>query len=1112
LVNLEKNYIYIIIHLNDNEKGKMKTNREYFLFSTADNDFMSLIYKIKNTYNFSIDLINTVNYLYVDSINFFFREIVDKVYTHLSNFPYEIIDMIKDNNISLNDKITNIYVNINCNKYENRICDTNINHTEISDSNSEKTKVNKLKINNTFNDNIFNNVEKNNSNKLNNINKNYLDDIKPEESTNENNDNLENNEDYTINFNEYIFQNIDNIIKIALSYDYLFEHEEKEIIKRYQNNLDNLDKQVFLKFLLSGNLWLKIDKFKFKENLEIKQDEIEKIISKLINLNLLKSPFFFIFKKSFQNISYINPVDNKEIFNRKELINFLHYLKNDEIKYILNELKKLTKNIPNLSSNDYRCEDIFANNPFFRSDKYVDFDILKFQIKNIQKLISEFIFKSDKFQNKESKFKHSFLYNPVSFNQKNLNSINSANYKKTKIIKFTDCPKVQNIFLIIKIIENYLNDKSSNMLNNFLNIGKKNSSSQTNENINDNNNNNTHNQKVFLENKILNGKIIHIKKIFERFNSQYYSLDLNFAKIFDNATQLFFFYSEYNDINDLAKEYYQFENFEKYENYIFDKQILGKDSEYLKPIFTNKIQFKLFDNLNYIKKQFSIQYMLANDHYLNFNLMKNLLFTLLEIINPVLFKELFQDNLFYKDEKSFDIKDIDNHKMEIIKIQYEKFHTKINDKNLHKRLIDILLKFDFMNIDDSFLSKYNPAYNACYILNYFAEQTEKQKEYNLASFIYNYLLISNYLGKKRGFWWFRLILIYKNYLTNNVKKNSLSVTANDQNSNNILDYFSSENNLNTLNKNICLKLLKKSSEDKFIKSGYYEKIKSYYENIEKANNKIANKDKLNNKKNKKTKNKESTAEKIDKVETNELLDEIKKKFKSIDIDESNFNYTEITADSVFNKLTGKRMYSYNNNLSTVEQFALNHYNNLGYNGVHGENKILPCLYNLFFWDLIYYDKIPYVFQSSYQSYPLDFFSPDFYFNRENLIKNRIIEIEKFNDSDIKGYIESIFDKKKNIKTPLIDWKYYMNGKDILVKIAISITGKKLSKIFEEFAMNIRYIIKGMPDLFLWNEKSLSGSALLVEVKSINDKLSDHQKYWLKFLKNNFIETQILHIK
>jgi len=700
--------------------------------------------------------------------------------------------------------------------------------------------------------------------------------------------------------------------------------------------------------------------------------------------------------------------------------------------------------------------------------------------------------------------------------------MNPTNYKRTKIIKFDESPKIQNIFSIIKIIEDYLNNKSSNLLTDFLILGKINSKPDIKEL--------SHNDESSKANeKILQVKLLKIKKVFEKFDCDYFCLELKFAKIFDNVTQLFFFYSEYNDINNLALEFHQFEKFEKYENYICNRNALIEEKkEYLKPIFIDKFQYKLFDNIYYIKKQYNIQSFLANDNHLNYSILKNLFFILLEIINPRIFKELFGLNIFYELEDSNE----NNYKIsnikfsDCIKLKYQELFENINNQNYHKDLIDKLLIFDYNKINDSFLSKFTPAYNACYLLNYFAELTEKKKEYSFASFIYNYLLINFYLGKKRGFWWFRLILIYKNYMTKSKKRNENAIqsTNNQQNQNKINNIF----NLSTSNSNnnISLKLLKKSSEDKFIKSGYYEKIKTYYENFDKANIKNnvdvdqSNNIKINNKKGKKRKSKnkqskeitDSFAEKNSHKEKKDLLQEMKKNFKSFEIDENNFTIKVINADSVFNKFSGKRIYSFNNNLGTVEEYALNYYYNLGLNGVHGENKILPCLYNLFLWDVIYFDKVPYVFQSSYQSYPLDFFSSDFYYNRKRLIEERLSEIENYTDNDIKQYIEEIFNKKRNFKTPFVDWKFFMNGKEILTKIAISLTSKKLVKIFEEFAKSLNFIIKGMPDLFLWDEKNLSGSSLLVEVKSINDKLSDHQKYWLKFLKNINVNSEILHIK
>jgi hypothetical protein len=72
--------------------------------------------------------------------------------------------------------------------------------------------------------------------------------------------------------------------------------------------------------------------------------------------------------------------------------------------------------------------------------------------------------------------------------------------------------------------------------------------------------------------------------------------------------------------------------------------------------------------------------------------------------------------------------------------------------------------------------------------------------------------------------------------------------------------------------------------------------------------------------------------------------------------------------------------------SSVEKSALAFYQlKRNFDGVHAENQALPALYNALFWDIIYYDKVKYVFQSPYQTFPLDLFSIDFYENRKKLI-------------------------------------------------------------------------------------------------------------------------------
>ena len=57
----------------------------------------------------------------------------------------------------------------------------------------------------------------------------------------------------------------------------------------------------------------------------------------------------------------------------------------------------------------------------------------------------------------------------------------------------------------------------------------------------------------------------------------------------------------------------------------------------------------------------------------------------------------------------------------------------------------------------------------------------------------------------------------------------------------------------------------------------------------------------------------------------------------------------------------------------VENLALQYYGKQeGWNGLHVENTLMRNYLGIFFWDEIFYDKIPFVFQTPYQFSPLDF--------------------------------------------------------------------------------------------------------------------------------------------
>ena len=191
--------------------------------------------------------------------------------------------------------------------------------------------------------------------------------------------------------------------------------------------------------------------------------------------------------------------------------------------------------------------------------------------------------------------------------------------------------------------------------------------------------------------------------------------------------------------------------------------------------------------------------------------------------------------------------------------------------------------------------------------------------------------------------------------------------------------------------------------------------------------------------------------------------------------------------------------------------------------VIGENYIIKALYFLLLWEEIFDDDIPLVFQSKYQDSPLDFFEKDFYINRKAKLDKKLEKISKYKKEELIDHIKNIYKAKNGIKNPCIYWDSFLNDEKVLIKVAVAFGAEKLVEIFKVILYNgLKYVKKGMPDLFLWKENITSkyknfyyaeeNSIKLVEVKSSNDKLSNEQKFWLKtFLEKN-INVEILYVK
>ncbi|CAG9320795.1 unnamed protein product [Blepharisma stoltei] len=190
----------------------------------------------------------------------------------------------------------------------------------------------------------------------------------------------------------------------------------------------------------------------------------------------------------------------------------------------------------------------------------------------------------------------------------------------------------------------------------------------------------------------------------------------------------------------------------------------------------------------------------------------------------------------------------------------------------------------------------------------------------------------------------------------------------------------------------------------------------------------------------------------------------------------------------------------------VEQYALWWYSKDGWKGYHSENLILPSIYAILMWKAIFYDEVPYVFQTPFQSFPLDYKSDEFYIKRKHMFDLALNELE--NCEDLYFYFVGLYEKYLNTTCAFISWAACESwGKHNLGVIVKGLGKNVLKKICETFAMDFKHHIHGMPDLVLWRGEEVKFS----EIKSTNDRLSDHQRFWIKLLSIYGCKIEVCHV-
>ena len=186
---------------------------------------------------------------------------------------------------------------------------------------------------------------------------------------------------------------------------------------------------------------------------------------------------------------------------------------------------------------------------------------------------------------------------------------------------------------------------------------------------------------------------------------------------------------------------------------------------------------------------------------------------------------------------------------------------------------------------------------------------------------------------------------------------------------------------------------------------------------------------------------------------------------------------------------------------SVEEMCLSWYRSQGWKGYHSEGGIVRTLFAYLFYDILFL-YIPNVFQTPYQTCPLDLHTDSFYPSRLSEINHRLVEISNGAATQL---IRSVYEKESARETCIVglDWSFAL---DDLVEMVECFENEALATICKVLAQEYRQRGGGIPDLFLWNPREKK--VLFAEIKSENDRLSDTQRLWIHILTGAGVKVEL----
>ncbi|KAG8833377.1 hypothetical protein FRC17_010773 [Serendipita sp. 399] len=190
----------------------------------------------------------------------------------------------------------------------------------------------------------------------------------------------------------------------------------------------------------------------------------------------------------------------------------------------------------------------------------------------------------------------------------------------------------------------------------------------------------------------------------------------------------------------------------------------------------------------------------------------------------------------------------------------------------------------------------------------------------------------------------------------------------------------------------------------------------------------------------------------------------------------------------------------------VEEFALGHYERLGFKGKHCEGGIVRFIFALLFHDILFM-PIPGAFETPYQTAPLDLVVDTFYASRKDAIDARLKQIL---DGEAPAIAEKVDSEHRKDRTFFVGAKWETFDRQEILEILECLNSSVIHEICLQQVQDFEASGGGVPDLIVWNYRSLD--ARFVEVKSPSDKLSETQKLWIHFLLSAGATVEVCHVE